>query len=102
MPAERPGAGPDVFHLRGCLTLGEHQRWSEGDLQGQLLPGALGSLREGLVQREALRQVGDRFYICRTRHGSLARLLPVRDGLCGSPRLRIVPREQFGLGLHRV
>src|SRR5262245_36616897 len=39
--AELAGARVSVFHLRGGNALGGHQESTQGNLQGQFLPGAL-------------------------------------------------------------
>ncbi len=42
LPAQREGVAVRLFHLRGAIALGSDQRATLGDLQVQLLLGALG------------------------------------------------------------
>ena len=51
----RPGVG--LFHFRGRIALGGHQRRAQGELQRQFLLGALGGVRQGLEQLQPLGEV---------------------------------------------
>jgi hypothetical protein len=57
-------------------------------------------LRQGLEQLDAGSHMADGFQMGRAVAGVFARPLPVRDGLLGAARRRIVLGHQFRLGLH--
>ena len=96
----RPGV--DLFHRRGSRTPGAHQRRAKGQLQVQFLPGARWGLRQGVQYLDALTEVGGRFGVCRAFHGALPSLLPIGHGRFGASCLRVVMRQQFGLGEDRL
>ena len=54
---------------------------AQGELQGEFLLGALGSVWQGLEQLQPFGEVTDRFHIGRALDGSLPGLLPVGNGL---------------------
>ena len=60
------------------------------------------SLRKRRQQRQALRQVLDRFWVGRALQGLLSSPLPVGNGLRTEPRLGVMLRHQFGLALSRL
>src|SRR4029078_5205998 len=47
---EFSGSRVGVFHLWGGNALGGHQESTQGNLQGQFLPGALRGIRQGIEQ----------------------------------------------------
>src|SRR5262249_24987394 len=79
--AQRLGAWVGRPHFRGRKALGRHERWAEGALHVQLLPGALRSVRERLEERESLGEVTHGLARCRVLHRAAAGPLPVDDGL---------------------
>ena len=62
------------------------------------MPGALGSVWQGLECDEPLREVGDCFRICGALDSLLPRLVPIPDLRCVETCLRTVLRQEFGLG----
>src|SRR5262249_14090476 len=59
---------------------------------------ALQSVRQGLEQLQSGGEVTDGFGMSRALARSLPGLLPIRDGLLDDTCLRVVMREEFGLG----
>jgi hypothetical protein len=68
--------------------------------RGQGVLGPLGRLWQRLQQLNPGGQVVDGFQIGRAVAGLLARPLPVGNSLLSEARLRVVMRQQLGLGLH--
>ena len=88
------------LHLRRRVALGEDQWGAEGGVEREFLLRALGSIRQGREQGQRRGQVADGLEIGRACDRALPRPLPVGDGLCGEPRLRVVTGQHLGLRLH--
>ena len=102
MPGQLPGPGIAVFHVRGRKAFDGHQGSAEGDVACEGLLEARGRLRDRLEHLQPLRKMTDGFEIGRTRAGPLACPLPVGNGLLPLARLRVVMREEFGLGFSHL
>jgi hypothetical protein len=83
-------AGVHPFHFGGPSALERHQHRAERHLHSQLLPRTLRRVRQGLEQREPLRQVGDRVHIGRALTGALPCPLPVWNRVCIEACLGVV------------
>src|SRR5215510_1434863 len=75
------------------------ERRAKGKLQGEFLLGVLRRRWEALKQLQPFCEVTDRFMVGRALDSTLARALPIGDGLHASTRLRVVIGQQFGLRL---
>jgi hypothetical protein len=95
--AELACASINAFYLQG-VSPEVYQRWAQRNLQTQFPLGTRGGVRQGAEHRKPLREVRHRFQYGRAFEGTLARLLPVADGLCQQARLGMVVRQEFGLG----
>ena len=71
----------------------------EGDVQREFVLGPFGGVWQVLERLEPCGEMPNRFGIGRTLGGTLARLLPIGQGLCHQACLRIVMRQQFWLYL---
>jgi hypothetical protein len=68
-------------------------------LQGEFLLRPLGGVRESREQLQPVAEMADRFHVGRALEGALAGALPVGNSLRHRTGLRIMMRQQFGLGL---
>ena len=59
LPAQRERPGVGSFHFRGRMALGGSPSRTDGDVQGQFLVGARGSVRESLEQLQGSGEVTD-------------------------------------------
>ena len=71
-------------------------------MQREFVLGPFGGVWQGLEHLEPCGEMPNRFGIGRTLGSTLARLLPIGQGLCHQACLRIVMRQQLGLGLAEV
>lgn len=72
LSAQHQRAGIGRLHFRCSEPLGGHPGRTEGDLEREFLPCALGRIGQGLEQGQGRGEVGDCFGIC----GALQRLAP--------------------------
>src|SRR5262249_26888267 len=102
LPAQLPGAGVGLPDFRGRLALDRHQDRAQSRLQDELVLGALRGVWQGRENLEPPGEMVHCFQVRRALEGPLAGLLPVGEGLRQQAGFRIVMRQQFGLGLHRL
>src|SRR5215471_6276554 len=92
-------SGIDAFHFRCRMPLNHPQRWTKGELQGEFLLGVFRYPWQALQQLQSFGEMTDRLMIGRALNRTLARTVPVGDGLRASICLRVVMRQQLGLPL---
>ena len=94
-----PCSAIDAFHFWSPIAFHSKMWCTKGELEAEFLLSTCWCIWQRLEDLQPSSIVSDGFQVGRARYCPLPCLLPVLDGLFAQPCLRVVMRQQLGLGL---